>query len=148
MTTFVYTDPKTKKVNVVHVLDKNLGTLTNIVPAGATPVQVEDSNCVCKEDPNMVFLGAWNIDSKDKLSVDMVKARDIHLDHIREGRNDRLNELDKEAIIALGKNDKKSLKDVESRKQILRDLPSSIVSSLKKAKTPRDLANIVPPEIV
>ena len=146
--TIVYIDPDTKKANVTYILGDDTSLISKIIPTGADFVEVDDHECICHDDPQMTFLGAWKIDSKRKVCVDMIRARDVHMNNLREIRNERLQELDTESVIALGKGDKKSVKTVETKKQALRDLPKTVLPLLKKAKTPYDLNNIFPPELV
>lgn len=68
------------------------------------------------------FRDAWKI-AGGKIVVDNKKAKQIHLDRIRELRNKKLEELDKEAIKNI--TDENKLQEIEQKKQILRDIPQN-----------------------
>lgn len=83
------------------------------------------------------FRNAWTDDNAtNTVDVDMHKARNIHMTNIRLKRNKKLQELDIETMRG---------KDVQSKKQVLRDLPKK--TDLSKAKTPEDLMKIWPKEL-
>jgi len=69
------------------------------------------------------FRDAWTVNGSN-IVVDSSKASLIHKKHIRHARNAALNDLDKEQLKYLS--DVEKLKEIEDRKQILRDLPSKI----------------------
>lgn len=69
------------------------------------------------------FRDAWIHNGKDVV-VDNAKALLIHMKRIRHARNAALDLLDKEQLKQLPFPDK--LREIESRKQILRDLPSNV----------------------
>lgn len=78
------------------------------------------------------FRDAWHHDG-EKITVNMDKARDIHMQRIRFSRNEKLKELDVETF--RGKN-------VQAEKQVLRDLPQTF--DLTKAKNPEELKALWP----
>lgn len=80
------------------------------------------------------FRKAWVYDS-GKVSIDIPKARAVHLENIRLIRNKKLAELDVEFIRG---------NDVENQKQILRDMPQTIAADLAKAKTPDKIKAVWP----
>ncbi len=69
------------------------------------------------------FRDAWTHNGKG-IVVDAAKASAIHLGRIRHARNAALEKLDKEHLRHLGNPDK--VKEIEERKQSLRDLPSKV----------------------
>jgi len=70
------------------------------------------------------FRDAWTISEKGSIIINKEKAFDIHMARVRAVRNDKLKELDSEALRYLS--DAEKLKDVEARKQLLRDLPQNV----------------------
>jgi len=74
------------------------------------------------------FRGAWGYD----LSVDMPKARVIHMGKIRLARDERLNELDKRKYGA----------EKDDERQVLRDIPTAF--DLSTATTPDELKALWP----
>lgn len=81
------------------------------------------------------FRDAWT-DSANAVKVDMPKARQIHMNRIREKRNEKLAVLDIETLKG---------KDVQAQKQKLRDLPQAL--DLSKVKTPEELKALWPVEL-
>lgn len=77
-----------------------------------------------------------------RVLIDMDKARSIHMGRIRAWRNARLAELDIETMRNIGSPEK--LASVESGKQRLRDLPTSLRPQIDAATTPADLLKIQP----
>lgn len=69
------------------------------------------------------FRDAWTCKG-EKIVVDQAKAQDIHLGRIRHVRNIELDKLDKEQLRHLAEPDK--LKELDEKKQVLRDLPEHI----------------------
>lgn len=69
------------------------------------------------------FRDAWTCKG-EKIVVDASKAKDIHLGRIRHVRNIELDKLDKEQLRHLAEPDK--LKELDEKKQVLRDLPEHI----------------------
>jgi len=71
------------------------------------------------------FRDAWTV-SGNNIVVDSSKALVIHKEHIRHARNAALENLDGEQLRHLS--DVDGMKEIEDRKQVLRDLPSKIKS--------------------
>lgn len=69
------------------------------------------------------FRDAW-VKRGNKIVVDEHKALKIHLERVREARNKKLEELDKEQLQYLS--DTWKIQEIETKKQALRDLPVSI----------------------
>ena len=69
------------------------------------------------------FRDAWTL-KNNKVVIDEAKASSIHLSRIRHARNQELDRLDKEQIRHLANPDK--LKELDEKKQVLRDLPDKI----------------------
>jgi len=70
------------------------------------------------------FRDAWTI-SHGNIVIDKAKASGIHLRRIREARDSKLEELDKQQLRYISYPDDK-VKEIEEQKQILRDLPQNI----------------------
>ena len=90
------------------------------------------------------FRNAWD-HGGDRVTVNMDKAREIHLNRIRDARDKKLIDLDKETMKALGKKDDVFRAAVEAQKQVLRDIPQTI--DLTVAKTPEELKALWPKEL-
>ena len=83
------------------------------------------------------FRNAWVDDGK--ITHDMVKVREIHLDHIREARIPLLAQKDKEWMRATGQDNTQEAEKIEAERQALRDIPQTIMPDLEKAKTPEEV---------
>lgn len=91
------------------------------------------------------FRGAWTDTTPElTIDIDMVKAREIHLNRIRIQRNEELSKLDIEAIKAQDMEDATKLAEIRQRKQELRDLPTTLAATLSAANTPDELKAIQP----
>lgn len=89
------------------------------------------------------FRGAW--EDSGRLGVNLPKAREIHLSHIRIARDRELRRLDTEYIKADEAGDTTRKQEIAQRKQSLRDLPETF--DLSKATTPEELKALWPPEL-
>ena len=69
------------------------------------------------------FRDAWTV-NRSRIAVDSAKALAIHKERTRHARNAALEDLDGEQLRHLS--DVDGLKEIEDRKQVLRDLPSKI----------------------
>ena len=109
------------------------------VPMDAVnPRLIEESELPSQERD---FRDAWK-DNGARVEVDMPKAREIHLNRIREKRNAKLAELDVEVLKNLSK--PSEVARLEQEKQALRDLPETIQSQLDAATTASELLKIQP----
>lgn len=70
------------------------------------------------------FRDAWTL-SNNKIVIDDKKSRQIHMEHVRKARNEKLAELDMEQLKHLTDNWK--IQEIEQKKQLLRDLPAGII---------------------
>jgi hypothetical protein len=91
------------------------------------------------------FRDAW-ADTATKITVDMIKARNIHLERIRIKRNAQLSKLDIEAIKAQDMGNVETLAQIRARKQELRDLPVTLAPALASAASVDALKAIQPLE--
>ena len=91
------------------------------------------------------YRGAW-ADTTPELTIDidMVKAREIHLQRIRIQRNAELAKLDIEVMKAQDMGDTEKLAQIRQRKQELRDLPTTLRPTLDAANTVDELKAIKP----
>jgi hypothetical protein len=85
------------------------------------------------------FRNAWN-DDGSALSVDMIKARDIHRDHLRVVRAEKLSALDTEYLQADEKGDISTKEKIKQRKQSLRDITKH--PAIDEVLTPEDLKKV------
>ena len=127
-------------VNIVHPC----GTIEESwdrLPDNAINPQIVEEDAII---PDRTFRNAWEADS-GSIKVNMDKARGIHMDRIRQARDQRLEALDKETVQALGKKDDAKLAEIEAQKQVLRDIPQTL--DLSKAASPDELKIIWPREL-
>ena len=82
---------------------------------------------------------AANFESQT-VSIDMVAAREVTRDIIREARKPVLEKLDVEYQRAIETEDKDRMKEVAELKQLLRDLPAD--PRIEAAKTPEELERL------
>lgn len=75
--------------------------------------------------PSREFRDAW-IHKGKEIVIDSSKARNIHLGRVRKARNLELDKLDREHLRYLSNPEK--IKEIEDKKQELRDLPAKINS--------------------
>lgn len=88
------------------------------------------------------FHNAWTFRG-NSVEVDMPKARAIHMDRIREVRDEKLKGLDKDWMKAQGQ--KQPSEAIEAKRQKLRDIPQTL--DLESAKTPEQLEKLWPAEL-
>ena len=91
------------------------------------------------------FRAAW-VNTDSKLTIDMAKARNIHLQRIRIKRNTELSKLDVQATKAQDIGDAETLVQIRARKQELRDLPATLAPTLASAASVDALKAIQPLE--
>lgn len=84
------------------------------------------------------FRNVWNPD----LSVDMPKARDIHMGRIREARNAELDRLDNEYTKESARGRTAEAAAVEAKREALRNIPQTF--DLSGAATADDLEALWP----
>lgn len=63
-------------------------------------------------------------DTGGRLAHHMPKARELHLGKLRRERVDKLADLDRQWMIAMGADDKHAAKEIEAKRQKLRDMPT------------------------
>lgn len=114
------------------------------LPTDASDVAVIDGAAIPSD---RTFRAAWTA-AAGTVTVDMPKARAIHLDRIRAEREVALAALDVEFSKAIGAKDQAAADAVEAKRQALRDLPASVASILNAAATPEALKAIDPKQTV
>lgn len=111
------------------------------IPDDATNVTiVEDTDL-----PSRKFRNAWKQNAEGKPTVDMPKARDLHMDKIRVVRNEELQKEDINFQRALEADDASVKTAVATKKQTLRDLPATF--DLSGASTDDELDALWPSEL-
>lgn len=108
------------------------------VPDDATNVHVCD---VVEIPTDRTFRDAWECPA-GKVSVNMPRARDIHMGRIREARGPEFTRLDNEWMRATGQKNTVEAERIEAHRQVLRDIPQTL--DLTAAITPDDLKAIWP----
>jgi hypothetical protein len=78
-----------------------------------------------EEDEGMDFFDAWEV-SGDKLVVNLDKAKDIRIRDMVSQRDRALKQLDHPHMSALLSGDTKEVAEIESKKDELRKIPSSV----------------------
>lgn len=91
--------------------------------------------------PDRTFRDAWKAD----FSVDMDKARALHMGRIRRHRDRLLAKTDLEAQNALLSGEPGRIESIARRKHVLRDIPQTF--DLTVAKTPEELKALWPAEL-
>lgn len=86
-----------------------------------------------------LYRDAWKVEG-GAVTVDMDKAKTIHMATVRSDRDKKLSLLDAEELAAISKGD--DLTKIHAEKQRLRDIPDML--DLSPAKTPEDLKHIWP----
>jgi hypothetical protein len=87
------------------------------VPAGAINARVVSDSDI---PANREFRNAWaDVSESTTVDVDLAKAKEIKLAALRQLRNERLDALDKDFILALEKGE--DLSNIKTKKQALRD---------------------------
>lgn len=118
----VYTRPEDGGVSVVYPTgETTLETVLEQVPEGALNVRVTDAQNIPSD---RTYRNAWTDQNPgEQVDVDLEKAKQIHMDRIREARNEKLLALDTEQMKSL--RDPEKLLEIEDQKQVLRDLPET-----------------------
>lgn len=112
--------------------------LTKDVPPDATDVHIVDSSAIPED---RTYRNAWQLEKK-KVSVDMKKARAIHMDKLRTLRDAKLKQLDTDYLIADESGDPAKKAAIKALKEKLRDMPNKF--DLSQAQDPEQLKSLVP----
>jgi len=123
---------------VIPAIEDMEAVIKKSVPEGTSYEIIEAADIPL----DRTFRNAW-VKNNAALEVDMLKARIIHMDSIREARNKELDKTDQELLRAIENGeDTVSIKD---RRQKLRDIPQDF--DLKAVETPEELKELWPSEI-
>jgi hypothetical protein len=107
------------------------------VPADAVDVVIVEEATI---PTDREFRDGWE-QTAGVVSVNMPKARDIHMDKIRLARNEELNTKD----IAWNKADTAGRSVIDTERQTLRDIPATF--DLSEATTPDELKALWPSQV-
>lgn len=108
------------------------------VPADATEVEVVERTIL---PTSRAFRNAWRR-SPGGVDVNMPAARTIHMDRIREVRNERLGELDRDWMKETGRGRQSEAAAIEAKREELRQVPQAF--DLSSATTPEELEALWP----
>lgn len=152
--------------NIRVIIDNGDGTVGILIPASnskRTLAEIIEKSVpnrkshrvidISKIPSDRTFRGAWTDDNPtDTVDVDMEKAKNIHMEIIRRVRNDELDKLDKEELLARrgAHPQEKSEQNIWDEKQILQDIPNTLLNAsgeVTLATTPEALRNIWPSEL-
>lgn len=95
------------------------------------------------ELPDRHWRGAW--EDTGRLTVNMDRAREVHMGDIRRARDQKLLELDRAYLLADELRNDLEKRRIATQKQRLRDLPQ--IFDLTVAKTPDELKALWPEEL-
>jgi hypothetical protein len=112
------------------------------VPANAGNVLIVDASEI---PADRTFRDAWAIDG-GKLGHDMVKARELHKNALRELRAPLLRALDVDYMKAHEAGDTVRLAEIAQKKKVLRDVTAD--PAIDAAKTPEELKAVIPAALV
>lgn len=112
------------------------------IPAGITRIVKTTADNITQD---RLFRPAWKFtsDTDDNLTIDMPKARTIHMERIRRKRNEELVKLDSEQLRHA--DNPTELQKVKTEKQRLRNIPQTF--DLSSAATPEQLKNLWPSKL-
>lgn len=106
------------------------------VPSGASDVHIVDVDAL---PADRTFRNAWAIND-GQVGVDMVTARDVHRNRLRQARKPLLDAADVEMTRAF--KDPAKQDEIEARRQALRDVTEH--PDIEAAQTPAELAKVWP----
>ena len=110
---------------------------------GGKPWRIVDASHL---PTDRTFRDAWTDDlPSETVDVDMAKARDIHMDRIREKRTEKLGELDVAFMRAVETGAEEEQQTIAKQKQRLRDLPKQF--DLTTANSPEELSALIPGDL-
>ena len=118
----------------VYFTDEEKLTLLGERVSGGSPYRITESSNL---PTDRTYRGAWtDSNPTDTVDINLDKAKDIHMQILRSERDEALRILDIETLKGI---------DVQSAKQILRDLPDTI--DLTRVTTIEELSSIWPEEL-
>ena len=107
---------------------------------------IANSGVIVPEDPKNTFQYAWNFDDNDnptKIILDKDEIRDWKMDEIRWHRDQLLKYIDAN-IVVRNIGDPEKLAEINTNKQILKDLPGVWETTLQETDDLFDLISIYP----
>lgn len=118
----------------------SLKTALGSIPSDTISHWVESRDNVPQD---RYFRNAWSAstDAK-KVLVDMAKAKAVHVEKLREVRNEKLSQLDTEFMRAIEAKDVAKQNAISAKKQALRDMP--LDPGFDRHSTPDALKAFVP----
>lgn len=118
------------------------GFISALKSKGRPYFEKDEDTPLVDDDPWGHFMPAYEF-QEGKLVINMEKAKKGYLDWLKELRETKLRDLDAEQVRALGNLDFDKIKEIESVKQDLRDLPEII--DWESIETIYDLMHVFPP---
>lgn len=100
---------------------------------------------ICEDDPQSMFNHCWVFDDNEnptKVILDLNHAKDVMMKDFRFVRNKLLDTWDKYHNTAIFTKDTKTLKEIETKKQNLRDSTIEYGKDVKNAKSAQDLYDL------
>lgn len=76
------------------------------------------------------YQDAWRL-VDGRIEIDFEEAKKIHIDILREKRNELLRKLDVDSLVCLENNDEELLEIVKEKKQRLRDMPDDPIFNVE-----------------
>lgn len=100
---------------------------------------------ICEDDPQSLFKHCWKFDNNKKpkkVKLDLNRAKEVMMNDFRFVRNKLLDTWDKYHNTAIFTKDKKTLKEIETKKKNLRDSTIEYDKNVKNAKSAQDLYDL------
>lgn len=125
------------------VYENDAGGISIIVPAPKALERMTIENIAAKDVPpgkvyhivdvedipvDRSYRNAWRHAGGGKLKLDLAAAKSVMLDRVRERRNAKLDQLDKDQARANDQGKADELVEIKARKQTLRDLPAALAA--------------------
>jgi pyruvate dehydrogenase complex dehydrogenase (E1) component len=115
---------------ILKMKDGSVGIMTLIegTPEAAIAKMINKNDIVSFREvleipQDREFRNAWcDVTKEAKVDIDIKKAKDIKLKELREKRQPKLDELDKEMLKALENDDEVKKAEIKAAKQALRDI--------------------------
>ncbi len=129
-------------ISITHIFDDSdpVEHAKELQKRGDIPADWVAVDFAVEVPEDRTYRNAWTHDGEIK--CDLNKAGDIQLNKIRDKRNKELEKLDIEAIKNIS--NPEILAKIEADKQILRDLPATILPEIKACKNTEELKKVYP----
>lgn len=119
------------------------GLIKRDIPEDATNILIVDKKVL--ENKDRYFRGAWDLDEISGIVININKAKEIHLNNLKNTRNKKLEELDRKSIRFIS--NISILQSIEKEKEVLRDLPEKIVAEMRDMDDLEAIKNYIPEEL-